>query len=154
MPSKVPHVHKDLDLDINVNPVPLPEEGSGGRTGAEKVAFGRRHFCTQGVEITKGGSVGSLDLSVMPRPSAKDQQVFGQGPRGALHGSDEVGPGVEEERHHGHAQRATLGDGARVEVWFPETPTYSVVEEAGGMEVGVSAEGTRREASELKQADE
>ena len=142
MPPKVPHGHKDLNLGINVNPVPVPEEGSSGRTGAEKVALGGRHSRAQGVEITKGGSVGSLDLSVMLRPSAEDQQVVGQGPRGAVHGSDEVGPGVEEERHHSHAQRATLGDGAGVEVRFPETPTHSVVLEAGGMEVGVSSEGT------------
>ena len=57
---------------------------------------------------------------------AEDQQIVGRGPRGALHGFDEVGPGMKQERHHGHAQRASLGDAARVEVWHSKASTYSI----------------------------
>ena len=83
------------------------------------------------MEKSKSGSVGSLYLAGMAWPNAEDQQIVGKGPRGALHGFDEVGPGMKQERHHGHAQRASLGDAAWVEVRFPESPTNSVVEEAG-----------------------
>ena len=83
------------------------------------------------MEKAKCSSICSLYLAGMARPDAKDQQIVGKGPRGALHGSDEVGPGVKQERHHGHAQRASLGDAAWVEVWLPEATTNSVVEEAG-----------------------
>ena len=106
------------------------------------------------MEIAKSGSVGSLYLAGMTMPNTEDQQIVGKRSRGALHGLDEVGPGMKQERHHGHAQRASLGDAAWVEVWLPESPTNCVVEEAGGVEVGISVEGTRGEASHFKQTNE
>ena len=71
-----------------------------------------------------------------------------------MHGFDEVGPRVEQEGHHSHAKRASLGDAAWVEMWFPKSTTNSVVVEAGGVEVGVGVERTSGETSELKVTNE
>ena len=76
MPPKVPHGHKDLHFGADVNPVPVPEDGSGGRAGAEKVALGGRHSCTQGMKVPKGSSVSSLHLAGMAWANAKHQQII------------------------------------------------------------------------------
>ena len=71
-----------------------------------------------------------------------------------MHGFNQMGPWVEEKRHHGRAQRAALGDAAWVQMGFAKTATHSVVVEARRVEVGISTKGTSREASNLKKADE
>ena len=71
-----------------------------------------------------------------------------------MHGFDQMGPWVEEKSHHGHTQRAALGDAAGVQMGFAKTSTHSVVEEAGRVEVGISLKRTSREPGNLKKADE
>ena len=65
-----------------------------------------------------------------------------------------MGPWVDEESHHGHAQRAALGNAAGVQKGFAKTSTHSVVKEARGAEVGISPKRTSREPGNLKKADE
>ena len=154
LPTKIPHGHENLNFGTNVDPVPVPEDGSGGSAGAEMLTVGGRDLRPQGMKEAKGSSVCSLHLAGMASANAVNQQIVSKGPRGAVHGFDEVGPRVEQEGHHGHAERASLGDAAWVKVWYPEAATNSVVVKAGGVEVGVGVERTSGEASELKETDE
>ena len=143
-----------MHFGTNADPVPVLEDGSGGSAGAEKVTLGGRDLRPQSMKEAKGSSVGSLHLAGMARANAVNQQIVSKGPRGAVHGFDEVGPRVEQEGHHGHAKRASFGDAAWVEVWFPEASSNSVEVEAGGVEVGVGVERTSGETSELKETNE
>ena len=82
------------------------------------------------MEISKSGSICILESASMIRPNAEDKQVVGQGPRYALHRPHKVGPGVQQECHKGHAQRAPLGYAAGVKVGLRQAACNSIVEAA------------------------
>ena len=117
-------------MSADMNPVPGFEQSPGGRASAEQVALSSRYLGAQSMQIPQGSSIRILDLAGTVRPETKDQQVVRKGAWDAMHSPHHMGPRVQQERHHSHAQRASLWYAARAEVGLPQVPSNRVVEEA------------------------
>ena len=102
-----------------------------------------RNFEAESLHVPQGGFIASSEAFFMKLALGDDKNVVRQGPRNAMHGPKLVYPWDKHKSGPCHAQRASLGDTAKMAVGFAKSASHTVVVDDGCVKTRVSSNNLR-----------
>ena len=122
------------------DPDMISKLGSGFGHSREEETFLVRN---EGLHVPQCGFIASSEALFMKTALGDDKNVVRQGPRNAMHGPKLVNPWDKHKSGPCHAQRATLGDTAKMAVGFAKSASHTVVIDDGCVKTLVSSNNLR-----------